>query len=128
MKQSQWKLVSTPKEKKKDVNESKIEKKINGGKMDEITLATLASGPGAWLVTTGILMTLKAQLGEYWTDLANRITGLVLPIVFVEAAVFATGTTHWVAYFLAFLTGLLASQGTFKAQTGYDNVLMKKAK
>ena len=96
--------------------------------MDEVTIATLASGPGAWLVTSGILMTLKSQLGVYWTDLANRITSLVLPIVFVEVAVFASGATDWVIYFLAFLTGLLASQGTYRVQSGYDaKVLEAKA-
>lgn len=92
----------------------------------DITIATLASGPGAWLVTTGILMTLKSQLGKYWSDLANRIASLVLPIIFVEVAVAATGTTDWIVYFLGFLTGLLASQGTYRVQSGYDEKVLAR--
>ncbi len=84
---------------------------------EAVTITALASGPGAWFVTSGILIKLKAQFGPYWSDWANRITGFILPLVFVEVACYAsqaaTGGKHdWILYFLAAINGLLAGDAS----------------
>lgn len=101
--------------------------------MEPITIATLASGAGAWFVTMGVLMVLKSQMGPYWTDLANRLTTVILPIVLVEFAIVVTAQTSgdavpWYLYVLGALNGLLASQGANKTQIGYDAKVLSIAR
>ena len=91
----------------------------------EITMAMLASGPGAWFVTSGIIVALNAALGTYFGQLANKLVALILPIVLVEAAIAATGTTDWTLYFLGILVGLLASRGAVSSQNIYEGQIVK---
>jgi K+-transporting ATPase A subunit len=91
-----------------------------------VTIATISSGAGAWFVASGVLMVLKAQLGPYWTDLANRLTTILLPIVLVEVAILATGGGVWWLYVIGALNGLLAATGVSKTQQAYDARQVKK--
>jgi hypothetical protein len=95
--------------------------------MDTVTMTMLASGPGAWFVTSGIIIALKAALGNYFGDLANRLVSLLLPIVLVEAAIAATGSTDWTFYFIGILTGLLASRGSVSSQNIYNGMIVEKS-
>jgi len=88
-------------------------------------MAMLASGPGAWFVTSGIIIALNAALGSYFGGLANRLVSLLLPVVLVEAAIAATGTTDWTLYFIGVFTGLLASRGAISSQNIYDQQVLK---
>lgn len=89
---------------------------------DNATIAAmLGTGPGAWLITTGILMGLKDRLGNMWPDKANKITSVALPVILVEATIASLGATLWYEYVVGFAVGLLASQGASKTQQGYDN-------
>jgi hypothetical protein len=90
-----------------------------------VTMAMLASGPGAWFVTSGIIVALNAALGSYFGILANKLVTLILPIVLVEAAIAATGTTDWTLYFIGILTGLLASRGAISSQNIFEGQIVK---
>lgn len=92
-----------------------------------VTMAMLASGPGAWVVTNGALLALNAGLGKYFNELANRLTAMILPIILVELAILASGTTDWTLFVVGFFTGLLASVGTKTSQTTYDEQIAKAA-
>jgi hypothetical protein len=50
---------------------------------------------------------------------------LILPIVLVEAALAATGTTDWTVYFIGILVGLLASRGAISSQNIYEGQIVK---
>ena len=92
-----------------------------------ITMAMLASGPGAWFVTSGVIIALNAALGSYFGSLANKLTSLILPIILVEAAIAATGTTDWTLYFIGIFTALLASRGAASSQSIYDQQVLKSS-
>jgi hypothetical protein len=94
--------------------------------MEPITMTMLAAGPGAWFVASGVLIALKAALGDYWNDLANRLGSLILPVILVEAAIFATGTTDWTLYFIGIFTGLLASRGSVSSQNIYNGMVVER--
>jgi hypothetical protein len=93
--------------------------------MEPITMAMLASGPGAWFVTSGIIVALNAALGSYFGTLANKLVALILPVILVEAAIAATGTTDWTLYFIGVLVGLLASRGAVSSQNIFEGQIVK---
>jgi hypothetical protein len=93
-----------------------------------VTMAMLGSGPGAWFVTSGVIIALNAALGSYFGVLANKLVSLFLPIILVEAAIAATGTTDWTLYFIGIFTGLLASRGAVSSQSIYDQQVLKAGK
>ena len=93
--------------------------------MEPVTIATISSGAGAWFVSAGLLMVIKGQLGPYWTDLANRLATLLLPVALVEIAILATGGAVWYIYVIGILNGLLASMGVSKTQTAYQAKFVK---
>ncbi len=96
--------------------------------LDNVTIALLGTGTGAWLVTTGILTALKAKLGTMWSDKAEKIFSVVLPVVFVEASVAAVGTTVWYAYLVALIVGLGAYKATDSSITEYKNQVLLSTK
>jgi hypothetical protein len=95
--------------------------------LDAITITMLGSSAGAWIATTGILMSLKSKLGDLWGDKTNRIASVVLPVIFVEAAIAATGNAVWYAFLVGLIVGLGASQATNNSQNSYDEKIVAKA-
>lgn len=92
----------------------------------DIDIAMLATPFGAWMITSGILIGLKERLGDWWTDKANKVASVLLPVVLVEAGIAATGATEWYVYLIGILTGLTAYQAAEKTQTSYNDRLLAK--
>ena len=93
--------------------------------MEEITWQSLATLPGAVAGVTLVITVLKAVIGIYWTEIANRVAALVLSVAVVVGVAVFSGATDWPSIVLAVFNGLIVAGALLGVNKLYNQKIVQ---